>query len=178
MLLESARKRVHETSYSYKKGKSRSKQVNPSTECDVTTPKRKKISSDVRLHRIAEIQERLIDTKDQIGFKEKRRENAEISHNYKDCDKLTEQISTLKSEKRDLHFELSSLQKSSTSLSGTSHGKLILQNLQRQLPKPYLALLLSIHQYNSLLDPPQAGLHLNLSQLKSSAHFPRHLLQL
>jgi len=69
LLLESARERVHEMGYPYKKGKSRSKKINPGDECDVTTPKRRKISSDYRLHRISDIQERLADIKDQLGSK-------------------------------------------------------------------------------------------------------------
>ena len=112
LLLERAREQVHEMGFAYKKGKSRSKRINPPAESDaVAIPKRRKVSSGIRLMQIAELQERIADIKDQIGFKEKRRESAQLSHNYKECDKLTEQMSTLRSEKRQLEFELSSLQK-------------------------------------------------------------------
>ena len=102
---------MHEMGYSYKKGKSRSKRLNTSAQSEFITPKRRKITSDIRLNRISEIQERLIDILDQIRYKEKRRENAQLSHNYKECDRLTEQMSTLRCEKRKLELELSSLQK-------------------------------------------------------------------
>jgi len=46
VLLESARKRVDEIGYPCKQGKSRSKKIYPGDECDVTTPRRRKISSD------------------------------------------------------------------------------------------------------------------------------------
>ena len=106
LLLERAQDQVHRMGYAYKKGKSRSKRINPSAESDAETfPKRKKISSDIRVKQIAAIRERIADINDQLGFKQKCRESAQISHNYKECDKLTEQKSTLKSEKRQLNVE-------------------------------------------------------------------------
>ena len=52
----------------------------------------KKISQDYRVKRIAELQERMKDIGDQIGFKEKHWEAASNIRNYKECDNLTEQI--------------------------------------------------------------------------------------
>ena len=104
LLLERARERVHESGYSYKKGSSRSKTLNPSD--GKATPKRRKISQDTRLSRIAEVRDRIKDLSDQIGFKEKRRECASAVRNYKECDTLTEQMSVLKTERRQLETEL------------------------------------------------------------------------
>ena len=81
---------------STKRGKSRSHKINPRfnlTKC---------------LSRIEEINEKVKDITDQIGFKEKPRETANNLHHYKECDELTEQISFLKSEKWKLDFELKS----------------------------------------------------------------------
>ena len=74
-------------------------------------PKRKKVNEDYRVSRIAELQERIKDITDQLGYKEKRRENASLSHNYKECDQITEQMSELKCERRKLDIELSALAK-------------------------------------------------------------------
>jgi hypothetical protein len=109
LLLETAREKVHNSGYLYKKGASRSKTLNPDD--GRATPKRRKINQDYRLNRIAEVQDRIKDLGDQIGFKEKRRECASAIRNYKECDTLTEQMSLLKSEKRQLSVELSSLTK-------------------------------------------------------------------
>ena len=70
LLLETAREEVHEAGYSYKKGSSHSKTLNPGD--GRATPKRRKISQDYRLNRIAEVEDRVKDLTDQIGFKEKR----------------------------------------------------------------------------------------------------------
>ena len=108
-LLEKAREKVDELGYAYKKGKSRSKRLNPYD--GNTTPKRRKIGGEYRLNRITEVTERIKDVTDQLGYKEKRREAASNIRDYKECDRLTEQMSVLKSEKRQLEFELSSLTK-------------------------------------------------------------------
>ncbi len=110
LLLEMARERVDSSGYQYKKGKSRSKRLNP-TEA-MPTPKRKKTSKEYRTNRISELEERIQDLSDQIGFKMKRRDCASDIKNYKECDKLTEQLSALKSERRQLEVELASLTKS------------------------------------------------------------------
>ena len=112
LLLQRAWDQVHRMGYAYKKAKSHSKIINPSPESDAETfPKRKRASSDIRVKQIAAIQERIANIKNQLGFKQKHRESAQISHNYKECDKLTKQMSMLKSEKRQLEDELSSLQR-------------------------------------------------------------------
>jgi len=92
-----------------KKGSSRSKTLNPSD--GKATPKRRNISQDTRLSRIAEVRDRIKDLSDQIGFKEMRRECASAVRNYKECDALTEQMSVLNTERRQLETELTLLTK-------------------------------------------------------------------
>lgn len=116
LLLEMARKRVCESGYQYKKGKSRSKAFNSEGTSDTegpsdSAPKRKKLGQDARLTRITEIQDKTKDLNDQIGYKQKRREAAINVRNYKECDKLTEEMSELKSQKRKLETELTLLTK-------------------------------------------------------------------
>ena len=107
-LLEKARQVIDANGYVYKKGKSCSHKLNPSQESD---SKRIKLNKEVHLSRIEEINEKVKGITDQIGFKEKRRESANNLHHYKECDKLTEQISSLKSEKQKLDLELKCLHK-------------------------------------------------------------------
>lgn len=90
LLLETTRKRVCES------GKSSSKMFGGNN----PEPKRKKVNQDY------ELQDKIKDLNDQIGFKEKRREAANNVRNYKDYEKLTEQMSELKSQKRKLDLEL------------------------------------------------------------------------
>ena len=100
-----------EGGYVYKKGKSHSKLLNTNTDDEAPAPKRKKISQDYRLERIAELQDKIKDMNERIEFKNKRRDAASNVMNYKECDELTEQMSNLKNEKRLLETELSALTK-------------------------------------------------------------------
>ena len=109
LLLDTARESVNASGYQFKKGRSRSKRLNSADETE--GPKRKKISKEYRMSRIGELEERIKDLTDQIGFKVKRRDCASNMKNYKECDKLTEQLSALKGEKRQLEMELATLTK-------------------------------------------------------------------
>lgn len=109
LLLEQARKKVNDSGYLYKKGKSRSKLLN--TDDEALTPKRRKINQEYRLQRIAELQDKIKDLDERIEFKRKRRDAASNMRSYKECDELTEQMSNLKNEKRQLDTELSALTK-------------------------------------------------------------------
>ena len=60
---------------------------------------------------MAELQDKIKDLNERIEFKCKRRDAASNVRNYKECDELTEQMSNLKSEKRQLNTELSALTK-------------------------------------------------------------------
>ena len=101
-LLELARAEVNQV-YQFKKGKSRSKK-----QCDqAPTPKRPKTSENLRAKHIADKQEDIKDLSDQLQFKQKRRQQAELNRNYKLCDHLTEEMSGLKKQKRERERELS-----------------------------------------------------------------------
>lgn len=69
-LLELSRERVHERGYQYWKGTSQSKRLQCGTK-QQGKPKRPKISEDVRLRRISELEEDIKDATDQIKIKEK-----------------------------------------------------------------------------------------------------------
>ena len=86
LLLVQARKRVDDSGYVYKKGKSCSKLIN--TDDEAPTPKRRKINQEYRLERIAELQDKIKDLNERIEFKNKRRDAASNVRNYKECDEL------------------------------------------------------------------------------------------
>ena len=102
-LVNSARTKVNEV-YKFKKGKSRSKQQEGSSSSHV--PKRQKTTESIRAQHIGELEEDIKDINDQLQFKEKRREQAELARNYKLCDQLTEEMSSLKKQKREREEEL------------------------------------------------------------------------
>lgn len=109
-LLKLSREKVHEEGYEYKKGTSRSKMI--VGERDVqTTPKWLKISEDVRLMHMSQLEEDIQDANDLIKIKEKRQSLASTAHQYKDCDKLTSQITALRTKLREHQSELRQLQK-------------------------------------------------------------------
>ena len=108
-LLEASRKKLDEAGYAYKKGKSHSKLFFSD---DGEQPvKRVKSNKDFRLSRISQLQEEIKDKTEQIECKELRRVGAKNIHNYKECDKLTEQMSVLKADRRQLQLELAALTK-------------------------------------------------------------------
>ena len=100
-LLELARTKVNKGGYIFKKGKSRSKQMN-----DCPAPKRPKTSASVREKHIGELQEDIKDLRDRLQFKEKRRDQASMLRKYKVCDQLSEEISAVKKQLRDHKKEL------------------------------------------------------------------------
>ena len=106
-LLKQSRELVHNQGYAYAKGKSRSNVFSPPG----STPKRAKLTQEVRKGRIDEINDQIKDLSDQISYKEKRREQAVNVHDYKQCDMLTEQMLELKSERRKVNIELAQLKK-------------------------------------------------------------------
>ena len=110
-LREASRKKLDESGYGYKKGKSRSKRLTADEGTESSPKKRAKINRDFRLARIAELQEQIKDKKEQLEFKELRRDAAKNVHHYKECDKLTEQMAKLKAGRRQLEQELAALTK-------------------------------------------------------------------
>lgn len=107
VLLEQARERVVEAGYEFKKGKSRSKKYKDVNE----TPTRKYTSKVIRERRLEEINEEISQLDKQISFKQKRVEQAELAKNYKICDEVTEEIGTIKSDRRVLANEKKSIMK-------------------------------------------------------------------
>ena len=100
-LIQRARAKVNST-YHFKKGKSRSVQAQSNPQ----PPKRPKTSETLRSKHIGDLKEDLKDLCDQLVFKEKRREQATMSRNYKVCDQLTEEMSVIKKKKRTCEQEL------------------------------------------------------------------------
>ena len=70
------------------------------------TPKRPKFDREMRDNRVTELIEVIVDLTKRIAIKESRCQQAEIAHNYKLCDQLSEDIMELKSEKRQNEKEL------------------------------------------------------------------------
>ena len=113
-LMELARLKVDEDGYVYKHGKSRSKHIR--SESDTSTSsgprvKRTRTNETERLQRIAYAEESVSDIAKQIGFKEKRREQLTNTHNYGECEKISEEISSLKRKRFELQAELTKLKR-------------------------------------------------------------------
>ena len=108
-LLELARGKVDNDGYVYKKGKSRSKKLSTTTEAP--PKKRPKTVESFRLQRISQLQEDVKDINDRLQMKEKRRDQASNSRNYKLCDEIMEEMSTIKQKKREYETELQKLQR-------------------------------------------------------------------
>ena len=111
-LFKLAQEKVYQDGYQYKKGKSRSKRyLLPE---DDTQPKRSKLDSTTRQERMMEIQDLISDIDRTIGFKQRRIETATATRNFKTCDELSQEISSLKAERREYTAELALLQKKAT----------------------------------------------------------------
>ena len=94
-MLDLAQAKVNKQ-YDFKKGKSRSKRY----QSTATAPKRVKTTESMRAKHISDLEEDLKDLNDQLKYKDKRREQATMSRNYKLCDELTEDMSTIKKKRR------------------------------------------------------------------------------
>lgn len=105
-LLEKAREKVDST-YSFKKGKSRSKKYLTSS----SAPKRCKLNKEYREQRMKGLEDELQNIRERIEYKEKRRSHSEGIRNYKACEEITEEIGQLKKQKQELQAELTALQK-------------------------------------------------------------------
>ena len=87
----------------------RSKQIGDTSASEDSAPKRVKTSEVYRLKRISALEEDIKDLTDRLFFKEKRRNQASNSRNYKLCDQLTEEMSAIKQQKREREAELRGL---------------------------------------------------------------------
>ena len=106
-LLERARQEVHDSGYTYRKGKSRSKRFGTSD----STPKRPKFHHDYRERRMKELGEDLVGISERISIKESRCEAGAAVKNFKLCDQLSEEIAELKQQRRLKEAELRELKK-------------------------------------------------------------------
>ena len=93
-LLELAREKVMEGGYDFVKGKSRSKRL--ASPDDTPRPSRVKINAELRQKRISALEEDIANLDQQIGFKEKRRQQSENVRNYKLCEEITHEIGIVK----------------------------------------------------------------------------------
>ena len=87
--------------YQFKKRKSRAKNSQESCSYDAFE-KRQKLNHSARLERMKHLEEDLKNCNKRISYKEKRREAGENVKNYRICDKITEEISSLHREKRQM----------------------------------------------------------------------------
>ena len=104
---------VNESGYVYKKGKSHSRKLNPTS----PTKKRKKISQSFQVQRLTELGERIKELSDHISYKQKCLDQANNIQNYKQCDELSEQISALKGDRRKLEAKQKALMKKQRKIS-------------------------------------------------------------
>lgn len=111
-LIKLAQEKVHEDGYKYKKGKSRSKRHSQAD--GDPQPKRPKLGSVARQERMSDLKDLISDIDRTIGFKQRRIETASATRNFKTCDELSQEILSLKSERREYTAELAALQKKAT----------------------------------------------------------------
>ena len=141
-LLELARKRVNDSGYEYKKGKSRSKRFGSAGSVEASTPKRPKLDQEFRTKRMQQIKEEVKTINTQVSFKERRVEAGAQLKNFKVCDQLTDEISELQKQRRALEMELQCLEKKEKSPNGIrskkylgkEHSLLFLQTVSHRLP--------------------------------------------
>ena len=110
-LLELAKDKLHESGYVYAKGKSRSRKFSTLDEVDKERPKRVKIDQQERQHQIDTLKEQLQDNNKHISIKERRIEQAQGLQNFKLCDQLSEEVTQLKSKRREIESALRALQR-------------------------------------------------------------------
>ena len=103
-LLELAQEKVMEGGYDFVKGKSRSKRL--ASPDDTPRPSRVKINAELRQKGISALEEDIANLDQQIGFKEKRRQQSENVRNYKLCEEIAHEIGIVKQQRRQLAEEL------------------------------------------------------------------------
>ena len=107
-LLQVAQREVYEAGYQYKKGTTRSKRLREEDEPSAT-PRRKKMTMVLRLDRISALEEDLKVVNEQLYYKEKERDSASNTHQYRRCEQLTEEMGKLKAKRREFEVELKML---------------------------------------------------------------------
>lgn len=111
--------------YEFKNGQSRSKILLNTVSSDQNAPRRIRIDEEMRHHRIKELKECIQDIDDEIGYKEKRRIQAEAVHDYCQCHAIIIRITALKEKRRLLQKEQSLLKKKGSEASWYKKKKML-----------------------------------------------------
>ena len=112
-LMEDAREKIIADGFQFVKGKSRSKKCQDPSAVP-PTPKRQKTSQTIRDQRLKDIEEDCKDIDDRIRYKERRIFAYENVKDYKKCDEVKEEVTSLKRQRRELQAERRRLQKSNS----------------------------------------------------------------
>ena len=105
-LMKQACELVHSSEYNYKKGKNRFKLVDGSDAETPPTPKRPKMDTEMRQQRMQVLEEDIEALNNQMNYKRKRLQNAEINKRYDQCEVISKEIQEVKVQKRALESEL------------------------------------------------------------------------
>ena len=97
---------VHSSEYNYKKGKNRFKLVDGSDAETPPTPKRPKMDTEMRQQRMQVLEEDIEAFNNQMNYKRKRLQNAEINKRYDQCEVISKEIQEVKVQKCVLESEL------------------------------------------------------------------------
>ena len=116
----SARKRVHDNEYEYKKGKSRSVQLDHRN-----SNKRQKIDASTCTKQLSDLEQRLNNINLSIKMKQNRCQESEKDKNYKLCDELMSDISALLVEQQLIESELSTLKRKEKNRTGITVDDLV-----------------------------------------------------
>ena len=105
-LMKQACELVHSSEYNYKKGKNQFKLVDGSDAETPPTPKRPKMDTEMRQQRMQVLEEDIEALNNQMNYKRKRLQNAEINKRYDQCEVISKEIQEVKVQKRALESEL------------------------------------------------------------------------
>ena len=97
---------VHTSEYNYKKEKNRFKLVDGSDAETPPTPKCPKMDTEMRQQRMQVLEEDIEALNNQMNYKRKRLQNAEINKRYDQCEVISKEIQEVKVRKRALESEL------------------------------------------------------------------------
>ena len=110
-LLKQACELVHSSWYNYKKGKTRFKLVDVSDAEAPLTPKRPKMDAEMRQQRMQVLEEDIEALNNQMNYKRKRLQIAEINKRYDQCEVISKEIQEVKVQKRALESELAAFRR-------------------------------------------------------------------
>ena len=111
-LLSLAREKVHADGYQYKKKKSRSKSFGSGNLAEYSqVTKKLRLTQELRDKRMAEIEEDLAELDTRLMYLERSREKFVAVQQYERASEKSKELSSVRSEKRELMSELSQMQK-------------------------------------------------------------------